>query len=74
MVVSVFGSRAYQLSTPEGDIFEEPMNSFHLKNFYTQYIGCMCKNPEKSIKIRKNLEKSLKIKKSLEKNIKMRKS
>jgi hypothetical protein len=34
VVVSVFGSIAYQLSAPEGDLFKDPMNSIHLKKFY----------------------------------------
>lgn len=35
VIISVYGSKAYRLSTPEGDMLEEPMNNIHLRRFYT---------------------------------------
>jgi hypothetical protein len=34
VIIVAYGSGAYQLSTAEGDLFEEPINSIHLKKFY----------------------------------------
>ena len=34
VVSASFGSRAYQLSTPEGELLNDPTNIIHLKKFY----------------------------------------
>lgn len=34
VIVATYGSRLYKLSTPEGDWFDDPINSIHLKKFY----------------------------------------
>lgn len=34
VIVATYGSRAYKLSIPKGDWFDEPINSIHLKKFY----------------------------------------
>lgn len=35
VIISVYGSGVYQLTTSEGDILDEPTNSIHLKKYYT---------------------------------------
>lgn len=35
VIISTYRSGAYQLSTSEGDLFDEPINNVHLKKFYT---------------------------------------
>lgn len=35
VVVAVYGSRAYQFSTPEGELLDDPIKSIHLHKFYT---------------------------------------
>lgn len=35
VIIFAYGSGAYQLSTSEGDLLDEPINSVHLKKFYT---------------------------------------
>ena len=34
VVTASFGSGAYQLSTPKGELFNDPTNIIHLKKFY----------------------------------------
>ena len=34
VVIIVYGSEAYKLSMLEGDLFDEPINSMHLKKYY----------------------------------------
>ena len=34
VVTASFGSEAYQLSTPEGELLNDPTNIIHLKKFY----------------------------------------
>ena len=34
VVTASFGSGAYQLSTPEGELLNDPTNIIHLKKFY----------------------------------------
>ena len=34
VVTASFGSEAYQLSTLEGELLNDPTNIIHLKNFY----------------------------------------
>ncbi|GLJ48089.1 hypothetical protein SUGI_1015320 [Cryptomeria japonica] len=35
IILSVCGSGAYQLTTSEGDVLDEPTNIIHLKKYYT---------------------------------------
>ena len=35
IITVVFGSGAYQLSTAEGEVLKEPVNTLHLKRFYS---------------------------------------
>lgn len=35
IIVSTYGYGTYQLSTPEGDLLPNPINTAHLKKFYT---------------------------------------
>ena len=35
VITKVFGSGAYQLSTTEGEKLKEPINTLHLKRFYS---------------------------------------
>ena len=34
VITATFGTRAYQLATPEGDGLPDPINTLHLKRFY----------------------------------------
>lgn len=34
IITIVYGSGAYQLATPEGELLEDPINSIHLRRFY----------------------------------------
>ena len=35
IITAVYGSGAYQLSTAEGEVLKEPINTLHLKQFYS---------------------------------------
>ena len=35
IITAVYGSGAYQLSTTEGEVLKEPINTLHLKRFYS---------------------------------------
>lgn len=35
IIIAVYGSSAYQLSTTEGEHLEDPINNMHLRRFYT---------------------------------------
>ena len=35
VIIASFGSRAYQLSTLEGELLNDPTNIIHLKKFYS---------------------------------------
>jgi hypothetical protein len=34
VITAAFGTGAYQLATPEGDVLPDPINTLHLKRFY----------------------------------------
>ena len=38
IITTIFGSGAYQLSTPEGEELVEPINVLHLKKLYAQRL------------------------------------
>ena len=35
IITAVYGFGAYQLSTAEGEVLKEPINTLHLKRFYS---------------------------------------
>ena len=57
IVRASFGSGAYQLSTPEGELLSDPTNIIHLKKFYAWFPRYILLEKYKKIKKSKKAQK-----------------